>query len=169
MGCSSLTHLELPDSATTIEEEAFKDCTGLQSLKISPNATKIGSDAFKNCVSLQHITLCSSVKLKEVFGELPSSCKLETMDSELEKRFRRASPCCSAAKTRHRSARRPSMQGISGLKALISALKSPPSVVLKPWRMTWSNKSSWMTRATCGAKMSGAATGLESHEHEDLA
>ena len=61
-GCTSLTSITIPYSATSIENVAFKDCTDLISIQIPNSVTSIGEGAFEGCTSLKSITIPNSVK-----------------------------------------------------------------------------------------------------------
>ena len=52
-GCS----VTIPDSVTTIAEEAFKGCKGLEAITIPANLTHIGRGAFYNCSGLKLFTV----------------------------------------------------------------------------------------------------------------
>ena len=53
-GCSSLTSVTIPDSVTTIGYSAFYNCSRLTGVTIGNGVTTIGEDAFYNCSSLQY-------------------------------------------------------------------------------------------------------------------
>ena len=61
LGCSGLTSITIPNSVTSIGEGAFQDCSGLTSINIPNSVTSIGEDAFKNCSGLTKITIPNSV------------------------------------------------------------------------------------------------------------
>ena len=51
-GCNSLISITIPDSVTSIGDEAFSDCTSLTSITIPDSVTSIGDRAFYGCYSL---------------------------------------------------------------------------------------------------------------------
>ena len=59
-GCDSLTSVNIPDSVTSIGESAFSGCTSLTSVNIPDSVTSIGS-AFGYCSSLTSVTIPDSV------------------------------------------------------------------------------------------------------------
>ena len=60
-GCTSLTSITIPSSATNIGDEAFEDCRGLTSITIPSNVTSIGYSTFSGCFKIETINcLCSS-------------------------------------------------------------------------------------------------------------
>ncbi|WP_242403069.1 leucine-rich repeat protein, partial [Prevotella scopos] len=48
--CSSLTSVTIPNSVTTIGDNAFIGCSSLTSVTIPNSVTRIGSEAFRNCI-----------------------------------------------------------------------------------------------------------------------
>ncbi len=58
LGCKNSI---IPDSVTTIEEEAFYECSGLTNINIPDNVTEIIDYAFYNCYKLTSITFGKSV------------------------------------------------------------------------------------------------------------
>ena len=60
-GCYSLTSVTIPDSITSIGEDAFADCSSLTSVTIPDSVTSIGEYAFYNCSSLTSVTIPDSV------------------------------------------------------------------------------------------------------------
>ncbi len=60
-GCSSLTTVTIPNSATSIGFNAFDGCKGLTSVFIPNSVTSIDNGAFLGCSSLTTITIPNSV------------------------------------------------------------------------------------------------------------
>ena len=60
-GCSDLTSVTIPNSATEIGDNAFYGCTSLTSVTISNSVTTIGSGAFSYCTGLTSVTIPNSV------------------------------------------------------------------------------------------------------------
>ncbi len=58
---SSITSVIIPNSVTTIGENAFSDCSGLTSVTIPDSVTSIGRDGFSYCGSLTSVTIPNSV------------------------------------------------------------------------------------------------------------
>ena len=56
-----LTSIAIPNSVTSIGENAFRNCTGLTSITISNSVTSVGSSAFSGCTGLASITIPNSV------------------------------------------------------------------------------------------------------------
>ena len=53
--CSGLTSITIPNSVTSIGGAAFMDCSGLTSITIPNSVTSIGSSAFANCENLAYV------------------------------------------------------------------------------------------------------------------
>ena len=60
-GQSALTDISIPNSITSIGEYAFANCTGLTSVTIPNSVTTIKYDAFDGCTSLASVTIGNSV------------------------------------------------------------------------------------------------------------
>ena len=60
-GCSSLTSVTIPNSVTSIGWSAFYGCSSLTSVTIPNSVTSIGGFAFNGCSSLTSITIPNSV------------------------------------------------------------------------------------------------------------
>ena len=69
---SGLTNFDIPQSVTSIGNEAFQGCSMLESVSIPASVTSIGSCAFSDCTSLVSITIPSSVT--EIGGGAFSDC-----------------------------------------------------------------------------------------------
>ena len=65
-GCKGLTSVTIPDSVTSIEYKAFWDCKGLTSVTIGNGVTSIGEYAFEGCTGLTSVTIGNSVKSIDV-------------------------------------------------------------------------------------------------------
>ena len=59
--CSGLTSIAIPDSVTNIGDEAFCGCSGLTSITIPDSVTRIGGWAFEGCRGLSSVTIPDSV------------------------------------------------------------------------------------------------------------
>ena len=60
-GCTGLTSITIPTSVTSIGDYAFCGCTGLTSITIPTSVTSIGDYAFSNCTGLTSIDIPNSI------------------------------------------------------------------------------------------------------------
>lgn len=60
-GCTGLTSVRIPDSATIIGASAFSECTGMTSINIPKGITSIGNTAFYHCIGLTSIDFPSTL------------------------------------------------------------------------------------------------------------
>ena len=60
-GCSSLTSITIPNSVTSIGRYAFQGCSSLTSITIPNSVTSIGDAAFEYCSALTSVTIGNSV------------------------------------------------------------------------------------------------------------
>ncbi|MBQ5722950.1 MAG: leucine-rich repeat domain-containing protein, partial [Muribaculaceae bacterium] len=71
-GCKILTSIVIPDSVTTIGDEAFFGCKNLVGIDIPDSVTWIGDEAFYGCKNLTSIVIPDSVT--EIGGSVFSDC-----------------------------------------------------------------------------------------------
>lgn len=69
---SAVTSVTIPDSVTSISDEAFINCPKLTNISIPNSVTYIGFSAFSSCTSLKSITLPSSLSF--ISGALFLGC-----------------------------------------------------------------------------------------------
>ena len=81
--CTGLTSIEIPSSVTSIGSYAFYDCTGLTSIEIPDSVTSIGSSAFYKCTGLTSMTIPASVTSisQEAFSRCSGLTSIEIPDS----------------------------------------------------------------------------------------
>ena len=59
--CTGLTSVNIPNSVTTIEDEAFSGCKGLVSMEIPSCITTLGSSVFSGCTGLTTFTIPANI------------------------------------------------------------------------------------------------------------
>lgn len=64
--CSSLTSIIIPNSVTSIGDQAFRECINITSIIIPNSVTSIGEAAFTGCTNLQIVTFESESKLTSI-------------------------------------------------------------------------------------------------------
>jgi len=69
-GCTNLTSVTIPNSVTAIEGGAFFGCTGLTSILIPDSVTIIGDVAFMGCTGLTSVIIPNSVTTIENGGDM---------------------------------------------------------------------------------------------------
>ncbi len=60
-GCYSLTTIDIPNSVTSIGQQAFYECRSLATVNIPNTVTNIGDEVFSGCYSLTNINIPNSV------------------------------------------------------------------------------------------------------------
>ncbi len=73
------TSVIIPDSVTSIGEQAFRDCKGLTSVTIGNSVTSIGNDAFNGCIGLTSLSVVEGNTKYHSAG----NCIIETVTNTL--------------------------------------------------------------------------------------
>ncbi len=73
-GCSNLTSVTIPDSVTSIGNSAFGVCYNLTSVTIPDSVTSIGGNVFGGCSKLTSVTFEENSKLTSIGGGAFSGC-----------------------------------------------------------------------------------------------
>ena len=79
-GCSSLAHINLPTTVTTINSAAFTDCIALTSFEIPTNVTSIGSGAFSNCSKIEKFTFAPDCKIETISSAVISGFSITSIE-----------------------------------------------------------------------------------------
>lgn len=66
--CIRLTNITIPDSVTNIASSAFVYCTALTDITIPDSVTEIGIMAFSSCANLKHAKLSSSLTYINIYA-----------------------------------------------------------------------------------------------------
>eukprot|EP00039_Didymoeca_costata_P015062 m.251191 g.251191 ORF g.251191 m.251191 type:complete len:372 (+) comp16146_c0_seq14:119-1234(+) len=76
-------HVDIQNSVTTIQQDAFRDCTSLVSVNIPDSITTIEEYAFKGCTSLVKVNIPNSVTIlkQRVFQECSSLVNIDIPNS----------------------------------------------------------------------------------------
>lgn len=80
---SNITRVTIPDSVTTIENEAFYNCDNLVSATTGNGVTSIGDEAFRDCDKLKNMTIGNGVTMigKNAFSECDNLTSVIIPDS----------------------------------------------------------------------------------------
>ena len=84
---ASLAGLTLPNTVTSIADNAFEDCTSLSTIALPASVQSIGLEAFSGCSSLGTVTFASGSHLQEIGGNAFYGCSslvLSTLPSSVD-------------------------------------------------------------------------------------
>ena len=84
--CSGLTSVTIPNSVTSIGDDAFSGCSGLTSVTIPNSVTSIGNYAFYGCSGLTSVTIPNSVT--SIGGSAFDGVDIPTVISLIENPFK---------------------------------------------------------------------------------
>jgi len=65
--CTGLTSITIPPSVTLVDENAFGGCTGLTEVILPDSVTSIGNDVFAGCTNIQAITAPPRFLIRDIF------------------------------------------------------------------------------------------------------
>lgn len=89
-GTNKLTSITIPDSVTSIDNDAFNGCSGLTSITIPDSVTSIGSSAFSGCGGLTSITFKGTTAQWNAITKgsnwnykVPTTCKVYCTDGTI--------------------------------------------------------------------------------------
>lgn len=89
-GCSGLTSIHIPTSVTSIGGQAFQNCVNLKSIYIPDSVTTLGILAFDNCMSLSSATIGEGITvLEKPFSQVVGleTCVVGSNVNELKREF----------------------------------------------------------------------------------
>jgi hypothetical protein len=86
MYCCELTSVSIPEGVTSIGNYAFADCSSLTSINIPNSVTFFGQNIFYYCTSMQYYDfstheLVPSLSFTNNFTKIPSTCKIIVPDT----------------------------------------------------------------------------------------
>jgi hypothetical protein len=79
-GCESLTSITIPNGVTNIDENVFRNCESLTSITIPDSVTSIGRNAFAKCHNLISITIPKGLDITK--AALPKRTKIIKINPE---------------------------------------------------------------------------------------
>lgn len=96
-GCSSLQHIEVPTSVISIGDNCFAYCSSLSEVYLPGSVETIGCESFANCNGLEALILPQSIKVigEKAFKDCSSLKYLEIPDSVKEIKHSAFSGCCA--------------------------------------------------------------------------
>ncbi len=95
MACTKLSTIILPESLTSIGNDAFAD-SGITELNVPENVQKIGNNAFYECTSLQSITIKGNTQIGEYAFSKCTALKSVDLGSKIENLGAKAFYNCTA-------------------------------------------------------------------------
>lgn len=76
--CSNMTEIELPETLTSIGEQAFYGCTKLTKIVIPDSVTNVGNSICYNCAALKEVVLSKNITMLTSF--MFSYCPIESIE-----------------------------------------------------------------------------------------